>query len=182
MNPEEILIKRAVAGDKAAFAQLVEKYKAYVLAIILPLVKDSFHAENVAQEVFLQLYISLPQYRFGGFRTWLGRIATRKAIDWRRKQQKIREKEVFFPENEHLAQASKDFMEEKLIRREEAEKIRALCRQLPGNYQTVIEKFYFLGKSYREIAREEKIAVKTVETRLYRARQKLKEQWEESQQ
>lgn len=181
MNPEEALVKKAAAGDKAAFAQLVEKYKAYVLAIVLQVVHDSFHAENVAQEVFLQLYISLPQYRCEGFKTWLGRIAIRKAIDWRRKHRKILEKEMFLPENVHMAvQGGQDFVIEKLVRQEEEEKIRALCRRLPGNYQTVIEKYYFLGKSYREIAREEKIPVKTVETRLYRARQKLKEQWEES--
>ncbi|NLP36972.1 MAG: RNA polymerase sigma factor [Firmicutes bacterium] len=180
MNAEEVLIKQAAAGDKAAFEQLVEKYKAYVLAIILQLIPDSFHAENVAQEVFLQMYISLPQYRFAGFRTWLGRMATRKAIDWKRKQRRIQEKEIFIPGNEQLpVQEGQDFVIEKLMRQEEAKQIRALCRQLPGRYQAVIEKYYFLGKSYRQIALEEKIAVKTVETRLYRARQKLKEKWEE---
>ena len=60
MNAEEVLIKQAAAGDKAAFEQLVEKYKAYVLAIILQLIPDSFHAENVAQEVFADVHLFTP--------------------------------------------------------------------------------------------------------------------------
>ncbi|HHU30868.1 MAG TPA: RNA polymerase sigma factor, partial [Firmicutes bacterium] len=58
MSLEDILIKRAAAGDKEAFEQLVDKYKGYVFAIILNLTKDDFHAENIAQEVFLQVYLS----------------------------------------------------------------------------------------------------------------------------
>jgi RNA polymerase sigma factor (sigma-70 family) len=180
MNPEDIVIKRAAAGDKAAFETLVEKYKGYVFAIVLNLTQDRFHAENIAQDVFLQVYISLPGYRFEGFRTWLGRIATRKAIDWKRKHQKIQAKERPMAVGEQFpVQGEHDGLEEKLIRREDAIRIRALCGRLPEDYQTVIEKYYFMGKSYRQIADEEGIAVKTVETRLYRARQRLKEQWKE---
>ena len=93
MNPEEIVIKRAAAGDKAAYEKLVEKYKGYVFAIVLNLTQDRFHAENIAQDVFLQVYISLPRYRHEGFRTWLGRIAARKAIDWKRKHGRTQAKE-----------------------------------------------------------------------------------------
>ena len=64
MSLEDILIKRAAAGDKEAFEQLVDKYKRYVFAIILNLIRDSFYAEDIAQEVFLQVYLSLPRYRF----------------------------------------------------------------------------------------------------------------------
>lgn len=103
MSLEDILIKRAAAGDKEAFEQLVDKYKGYVFAIILNLTKDDFHAENIAQEVFLQVYLSLPRYRFAGFRTWLGRIAVRKAIDWKRKQQRIQAKEKAVALREQLA-------------------------------------------------------------------------------
>ncbi len=178
MNQEDVLIKRAAAGNKAAYEQLVNKYKGYVYAIILNLVNDSFDAENIAQEVFLQVYISLPQYRFEGFRTWLGRITVRKAIDLKRKQQKIRDGERLVAAQVHLArQDGYGSLEEDLLRREDAERIRNLYSQLPDSYRTVVKKYYFSEKSYRQIASEEGIAVKTVETRLYRARKKLREQW-----
>jgi len=180
MNPEEIVIKRAAAGDKAAYEELVEKYKGYVFAIVLNLTQDRFHAENIAQDVFLQVYISLPRYRHEGFRTWLGRIAARKAIDWKRKHGRTQAKERPLTAPEQLpGQRESPSLEEDLIRREDARRIRALCSQLPDSYRTVVIKYYFSGKSYRQIAEEEGIAVKTVETRLYRARQKLKEQWKE---
>jgi RNA polymerase sigma factor (sigma-70 family) len=180
MNSEDIIIKKAAAGDKAAYEQLVDKYKGYVYAIILGLTRDSFHAENIAQEVFLKIYISLPQYEFKGFRTWIGRIATHKAIDWKRKQQKIQAKEKLVAVEENLpAQEAGNSIEDAVIRQEDAIRIRHLCSQLPDNYRTVVKKYYFSGKSYRQIASEEGIAVKTVETRLYRAKQKLKEQWKE---
>ena len=178
MRPEDFLIKKAAAGDKAAYEQLVDKYKKYVFAIVLNLTRDSFHAENIAQEVFLQVYISLHRYRFEGFRTWIGRIAIRKAIDWKRKQQRIAEKERRAAVEEKLAaQEERGSPEDTLIRQEEAQRIRRLCSRLPDGYRTVVEKYYFSGKSYRQIADEEGLALKTVETRLYRARQKLKEQW-----
>jgi RNA polymerase sigma factor (sigma-70 family) len=179
MKAEDFLIKKAAAGDKAAYEQLVDKYKKYVFAIVLNLTRDSFHAENIAQEVFLQVYISLPRYRFEGFRTWIGRIAVRKAIDWKRKQQRIAEKEMRAAEEKLAAQEERGTPEDTLIRQEEAQKIRSLCSRLPDSYRTVVEKYYFSGKSYRQIADEEGLALKTVETRLYRARQKLKEQWKE---
>ncbi len=178
MKSEEAIIKLAAAGDKDAYEQLVDKYKKYVFGIVLNLTRDSFHAENIAQEVFLQVYISLSQYRFEGFRAWIGRIAIRKAIDWKRKQQRITEKERQAAAEERLlVQKERGSPENALISREEAQRIRSLCSRLPDGYRTVIEKYYFLGKSYRQIADEEGLALKTVETRLYRARRKLREQW-----
>lgn len=180
MKPEDLLINQAAAGDKAAFEQLVDKYKKYIFAIVLNLTRDGFHSENIVQEVFLQIYISLPRYRFEGFRTWIGKIAVRKAIDWKRTQQKIAEKERAAVAEENLiARAERDSPEDTFIRGEEAQKIRNLCGRLPDGYRTVIEKYYFFGKDYRQIAEEEGIALKTVETRLYRARRKLKVMWEE---
>ena len=85
MGPEESLVKQAANGDKKAFAELVDRYKAYIFAIILKFINDKEQAENIAQETFLQVYISLPGYKHEGFRTWIGRIAVNKAIDLQRK-------------------------------------------------------------------------------------------------
>ncbi len=181
MNSEDTLIKQAVNGNEAAFEELVEKYKAYVFAIVLNFVSDRHQAENIAQEVFLQIYLSLPGYRFEGFKTWIGRIAVHKAIDWKRKQQRVTANERL-ADVENLNEAIVDcslMPEDEVIGKDQMDRLRLMCDELPDKYRVVVEKHYFHDKSYQKIAREEGIAVKTVESRLYRARQMLKKQWKE---
>ena len=92
MDRELILIKKAKEGDQAAFEEIVELYKNYVFAIILNFIKDYNEVENVAQEVFLQIFISLPKYKSDNFKGWIGRISSNKSIDWiRRKKSKFKE-------------------------------------------------------------------------------------------
>lgn len=70
-----------LAGEKEAYAQLVDRYQAYVLAVVLPLVPTLADAEDVAQETFLRAYRSLHSFRGGSFKAWLGRIAINCAAD-----------------------------------------------------------------------------------------------------
>ncbi|NLY86225.1 MAG: hypothetical protein GX077_07725 [Tissierellia bacterium] len=86
MDQDIQLIKRVLAGEKAAFEKIVEKYKGYVFAIIFNFIKDYDEAENIAQEVFLQIYISLPEFKFDNFKGWISRVTANKAIDWKRKK------------------------------------------------------------------------------------------------
>ncbi len=66
-----------------------------------------------------------------------------------------------------------------LLEKDYRERVRAVCRQLPDKYRRVIEKFYFQSWTYEEIAREEGISMRTVESRLYRARKMFREKWKE---
>ena len=86
MEDERILIERAKEGNEEAFSDLIGIYKNYIFAIILNFIKDYDEVENIAQEVCLQLYVSLPKYDQQNFKAWLGRIATNKSIDWLRKK------------------------------------------------------------------------------------------------
>jgi DNA-directed RNA polymerase specialized sigma24 family protein len=81
---DEQRVQRFLSGDQEAFREIVDVYKAYVFAIILNFVKQQDEAENVVQEVFMQIYRSLPQYRFQSFKSWIGKISITKAIDWQR--------------------------------------------------------------------------------------------------
>ena len=95
MEGESLLIKESIDGSEKAFAELVNIYKNYVFAIILNFIKDYGEAEKVAQEVFIQIYISLPTYDSDNFKAWIGKIAANKSIDWlRRKKSKFREEAV----------------------------------------------------------------------------------------
>lgn len=180
MHSEDILIKKALAGDHDAFRHIVEKYQNYVFAIVLNITQDYQEAENIAQETFIQIYRSLSQYHFGGFKTWIGRIATNKAIDWKRKRKKEKENQVIYLDDLiDIRDDENNQVEKQLIGAEDLETMQSLCNKLPPKYGNVVKKYFFQSKSYKQIALEEGISIRTVETRLYRAKKILRECWKE---
>jgi len=176
-NDEELL-QQVLVGNQNAFREIVDRYKAYVFAIILNLLPASSDAEDIAQEVFLQVYRSLPAYRSQNFKAWLGKITLNKTLDWKRSHSKYsRQEDVNL---DHLvdenACRAPDIV---LLQKENREHLDAILYQLPIVYSQVIQHYYFESRSYAEIAQTYGISVKTVESRLYRARALIKEQWKE---
>jgi len=177
--PDDLRIESLLARNPQAFEELINQYKAYVFAIILRIVSDPEEAQDIAQEVFLQLYRSLPEHQPDHLKAWIGRVTTNKAIDWKR--QRTRQLAVVESDVEkRAAPAEMETSPVQILLQEERESaIKELCRGLPPRYSRVVSKYYFENKSYQEIAREEGISLKTVESRLYRARRLLRERWEE---
>lgn len=180
MEQEELLIKRALVGDEKAFGKIIDTYKNLVFAIILNVVKDKHEAENLAQETFISMYSSLSSYKGPSFKNWIGRIAVNKAIDWNRKS--IREGEGL---NHYLSQLDKaNFLtvpsfEEEIIKAEDIKKLQRLLYKLPSKYGDILDKYFIQSMNYKEIAEQEGISVRTVESRLYRGKRLLQESWKE---
>lgn len=170
-------IRDEVANDGQAFAALVEQYQALVFALVMRFVSNREDAEDVAQEVFLQVFRSLPQCQPDHLKAWIGRVAVNKAIDWKRKQ--ARSPETIPVQVEDLAGRDTESPEYSFIQLETEAHIRKLCSSLAPHYRRVLIKYHFEDKSYRQIAREEGISISTVESRLYRARKLLRRKWEE---
>ena len=83
------LIKRAQAGDSAAFNEVVLAYRKRILGTITRLIARTEDVEDVAQEVFLRLYFSLDQLRTPEvFEPWLYRLTVNAAYDYLRKQRR----------------------------------------------------------------------------------------------
>ncbi|WZL73256.1 sigma-70 family RNA polymerase sigma factor [Clostridiaceae bacterium 35-E11] len=179
---DEELVKQCLSGDENAFRQIIERYKAYVFAIILNFIKDHNEVENIAQEVFLQVYRSLPQYRFQSFKAWIGKIATTKAIDWKRSKTRTAleqtgvDIENYIVDKHDLCKTP----EEILLEKENSQQVFEICKNMPEIYSSVMVKFYLQGKSYKQIAAEDNAPLKTIESRLYRARNLFKEKWREN--
>jgi RNA polymerase sigma factor (sigma-70 family) len=178
VTSDEELLQQVLTADQNAFRELVDRYKAYVFAIILNLLPTSSDAEDIAQEVFMQVYRSLPEYRPQNFKAWLGKITLNKTLDWKRSQSKYSQQEnmnfaYLVDENESRAP---DLV---LMQNENKMHLQNICRQLPPIYGQVIQDFYFESKSYAEIAQRGGTSIKTVESRLYRARAMIKNQWKE---
>src|SRR5215475_7699334 len=75
-DPDAALMLRVKQGDTAAFAELVEKYKQPVMNLAYRMLRDLTEAEDLAQNVFLQVYRSAYRYQVASkFSTWLFTIA-----------------------------------------------------------------------------------------------------------
>lgn len=180
MDIESQLIKKAAAGHENSFSKLIDIYKNYIFAIILNFIKDHNEVENIAQEVFLQIYISLPNFNEQNFKGWIGRIATNKSIDWlRRKKAKFNDDILEEEKLDIIVANNEDSPETSLLKKEQREKLQEALNSIPDIYKTVLEKFYFQEKSYEEISKEENVTIKTIASRLYRAKILLKEKWRE---
>ncbi|MEH6905223.1 RNA polymerase sigma factor [Neobacillus drentensis] len=175
---EEALIEKVLDGNDHAFRLLVEKYRNDVFRTIFAVLRDQKEAEDAAQEVFMKIYLSLPQYQNQGFKTWITRIAVNQAIDIKRKQARRREEvaeELELP----LAGIAKDSVEKEILETDRRRLVRKKLDELPDNYRDVIYGFYIAEKSYQQMAEEQNVQVKTIEMKLYRARHWMKRNWKE---
>ena len=175
---EAALIEKVLDGNDHAFRLLVEKYRNDVFRTIFAVLRDQKEAEDAAQEVFMKIYLSLPQYQNQGFKTWITRIAVNQAIDIKRKQVRRREEVAEEPELP-LAGTAKDSVEKEIIETDRRRLVRKKLDELPDNYRDVIYGFYIAEKSYQQMAEEQNVQVKTIETKLYRARHWMKRNWKE---
>ncbi|MFD1708206.1 RNA polymerase sigma factor [Siminovitchia sediminis] len=173
-----MLIEKIKKGNDRAFRILVEKYRTYVFHTVYGVLRNEKDAEDAAQEVFMKIYASLPQYDNQGFKTWITRIAVNHAIDMKRK--KMRRKEEMNVEYEETSHSpTGDSVEWLVMKREQQYLIRKRLDELPDNYRTVVEGFYIKEQTYEELANELGVKAKTIEVRLYRARQWMKKHWKE---
>ena len=170
---EDELIKRAMLGENRAFEDLITIYKKYVFAICYKLLKDVHLAENLSQETFLQVYLSIAKFDNKNFKIWIGRIATNKCIDYIRKE-KAQTKVVEVLKETVEETKSDENPIHNILHKEKNEIILNGINKLPDKYGKVLIKYYIENKDYNTIADEEGIKPRTVETRLYRAKKILK--------
>ncbi|WP_301553589.1 RNA polymerase sigma factor [Desulfuribacillus alkaliarsenatis] len=177
------VIKEVLAGNRDAFRTIVSTYQAKVYATAFQATRDRKEAEDLAQEIFLKAYRSLQQFRFeSSFSTWLFKIAVHKALDWKRKHSSKAVIEELTSQTQQAQCGSQvtlnnqQLSTEAIVLTKESElELHRKIKTLPEHYQKVIQMYHFQDKSYREIAELLQIPEKTVETRLYRAKQKLRE-------
>lgn len=162
-------------------------YQAYIYKLVFSVVKNHADAEDVTQETFVKIYRALPQYEFKGFKTWISRIAMNKAIDHLRKSERIqlRENALTDPNQLTASDLERQYLdldpttEQQVVMKETRQLVHAQLQEVPDNYREVVEAYYFENKTYVEIADEQGVATKTVESKLYRAKQWMRKRWKE---
>ncbi|MEW8978753.1 MAG: sigma-70 family RNA polymerase sigma factor [Symbiobacterium sp.] len=182
MTPrDETLVFAAQRGDMEAFAALVDRHKGRVYRTLYQVVGDAADAQDLAQEVFVKVYRSLSGYRGdAAFTTWLHRITLNLAFDWlrARKRRPLTVPLEPPPDDEDRRPADlpspDEGPEELTLREERREHLRAAIGQLSPDYREVVVLYHFYHLSYQQIADRLGVPVRTVETRLYRARANLR--------
>ena len=87
--PDARLVEATLGGDDGAYEELIRRHKARVCGVIIRLARDRADVDDLAQEVFVQAYFKLKQFRHDAvFEHWLLRIATFKCYDYLRKQRR----------------------------------------------------------------------------------------------
>jgi RNA polymerase sigma-70 factor (ECF subfamily) len=175
---EEIqVIKRAQQGDQEAFTLLVRNYQPKVIGLAVNIVHNREVADDLAQEIFLKVYLSLPKFKFESeFGTWLYQIAINHIRDYLRKSRKEKD-DVRLDEVPELRSGEKD-LALKLSEHQEEERRKELIRkkleELPEKYRLILSLRDIQGLSYDEVGKILKISPGTVDSRLHRARRLLK--------
>ncbi len=87
MEEEQLWIQQVLAGDKQAYAHIINKYKNQLYATILRMTKNPQDAQDLVQEAFIKVYQQLDKYdEKGSFSSWMYRVAINHCMDELRKK------------------------------------------------------------------------------------------------
>ncbi|MFF2589047.1 sigma-70 family RNA polymerase sigma factor [Peribacillus butanolivorans] len=172
------LVEKVRGGNDHAFRILIETYKETIFRNVYSVLRNQKDAEDATQEVFIKIYTSLPQYKNQGFKTWITRIAVNHAIDLKRKRERQKEEShEVQPSEAHLGLS--DDVEAVFFRNEKQKQVLRKLNDLPEGYRDVVYGYYIQEKTFQQIAEEQQIQVKSVEVKLYRARNWMRKHWKE---
>ena len=183
MFEDQELIRRIARKDHLAFQMLVDRYQALVLRTCHSFLDDRENAEDIAQEVFFQVYKSAPKFRYdSSVSTWVRRIALNRCLNFNRdnrkfrwlsrldeaSENKARWRDAFRPSDENDPESALREVERKRL-------IREAIASLPKKQRTMLTLNKLEGFSYQEIAEIMNTSLVAVEACLHRAKVNLQE-------
>jgi RNA polymerase sigma-70 factor, ECF subfamily len=152
-SSDAALVRRLLRKDVRAFEQLYDRHCRIVYGLVLRILQQASTAEEVVQDVFLQLWRNASQYQEGRgpFVPWLLTLARNRALDTLRlKSERQRRREDQTEQLPSIAQMPE--YEKALDERRRAEVVRTLIGSLSAPQKKAIEMAYFEGLSHTEIA------------------------------
>ncbi|THD65781.1 sigma-70 family RNA polymerase sigma factor [Robertkochia marina] len=171
---ENLIINNVLAGDKDAFAILVDRYQDMAYTIAVRILHDPDEAADVVQESFIKSYEVLDSFRGDAkFSSWIYRIVYRKALD-RLKSIKRRRTDAIDPvkEGTMMAEDAENAFQQ-LMKAERREMVKNAISQLKPDEQTLILLYYFEESSIKEITEVLGLGMENVKVKLFRTRKKL---------
>ena len=155
------LIARMRAGDQRAMADLYDRYSGVVYGVALRVLADTTAAEDVVQEIFLQLWRNPRAFdaERGRLAPWLAVIARNRAIDHLRKR-------PMEDDIDDLPISTGVDLESDSAQKLAIEKVRGVLAQLPAEQRKALELAYFEGMTHSEIAGKTGEPLGTIKTRI----------------
>jgi len=184
--PDDLaLVRRAQAGDTAAFGELVERHRRAVFRAALAAVRSAAEADEVAQDAFVTAFQKLDGFRGeASFKTWLLAIAWRKAIDRRKSVTRWMQRMVTARPGGESGQewdpmenltAGAQTQEDDAMTADLQRRLKPLIAALPKKLRDALLLAGSGDHSYEEIGRMLRIPVGTVKWRVSEARKVLKQ-------
>ena len=172
------LVVRLQSGDDRAFDQLMDRYKLPIVNFIYRILNDAGDADDAAQEVFVRVYHHIGRFKADGrrrFSTWLFQIARNQAIDVLRKRRR-RPLVLHTVNEEHVEEpiSPERSADEAAQLGEMGAIVAQAVANLPEKQKTVLILSEYHDLSHAEIASIMKCSIKSVESRLGRARSTLR--------
>lgn len=164
------LLKECKKGSKPAFNMIITKYYPYVTGFLLKLCEDEEITKDITQEVFLKMIENIENYdlnKEASFGTYIISIAKNKFIDYTRKNKNINDIENYEISTEE------DIVKE-LENKEDINKLYSEIDKLPLEQKETIKLKYFENLTLKEIASKQNVKERTIKSRIYEAKQKLK--------
>tara|TARA_B100001750_G_C15520408_1_gene611072 strand:+ start:3651 stop:4247 length:597 start_codon:yes stop_codon:yes gene_type:complete len=150
LTDEELIVK-INHDDRHAYAILLQRYAHKVVRMAVSVVKNEEEAQDVAQDVFLSLLVSLQDWDKGGkakFSSWIYRITLNKAIDYKRKR-----KPVASTDDVQLPCQAKDGYQQ-ILEKEISRNMKSLLEKLPDTQREAIFLYYYKDMNIPEIAQK----------------------------
>ena len=157
------LFARVARQDRAAFSELYDQLSPLVYGLALRTTKAPALAEEVTQEVFLQVWRQADRFdpSRGSAKSWVATLAHRRAVDTVRRSQAAIDREDALPKDPSPPDVS-----EEIIELDERARVREAVGRLTELQRQVIEMAYFGGLTYREVAEKLDAPLGTVKTRM----------------
>ncbi len=177
---DRLLVEKSKKGDKAAFESLVRLYSKYVYTNAFFMLRDSHEAEDVSQEVFVKVYLSIKNFRgLSSFKTWLRKLTINTCIDKLRIKSKVLDKkvslesfednyEIIFSNFEHNIE--KNFLDKEMVK-----DVLKIIVSLDESFRIPLILRDLQDFSYREISQLLKKPIGTIKTNIHRARKIIKD-------
>ncbi len=160
----------------ARLTELVTQYQNLIYTVCLKITGIPSDAEDLTQDTFVKAYLSLDSFDGIHPKAWLCKIAVNTSLD-HLKSIRARPPAEPYEENVKTLEARED-IQRMAEHHETLEQLQQALNSMPAKYATLLRRIVHEGAGVAEIAREDKLSVRTVETRLYRARKMLKERWD----
>ncbi len=174
---DNVLLRQALAGDQEAFDALVSRYQHSLFRLIYGYVDEYHEAHDVLQQVWLQLYLSLPTLHPNvHMKPWLFTVARNRSLDFLRRKRHLSFSEVETGNEENevafldtipdMSPTPEELVEQRDLQRA----IQHAIQALPRTYRSVVLLYYREQMNYAEIGQVLRVPVSTVKSRFHRAK------------